>query len=69
LQTAEDFTALAILNIYEQLSKSQLNSHNLEEKASGIEVIRRLIAAGLVNQWDDVRNKRSKHIAITEKGK
>jgi DNA-binding MarR family transcriptional regulator len=69
LQTAEDFTALAILNTHEQLSKSELISHNLQEKASGTEVIRRLIAAGLVNQWDDVRDKRSKHIAITEKGK
>ncbi|CAN5242249.1 hypothetical protein BH09BAC6_BH09BAC6_00330 [soil metagenome] len=69
LQTAEDFTALAILNTHEQLSKSELISHNLQEKTSGIEVIRRLIAAGLVNQWDDLRDKRSKHIAITEKGK
>jgi DNA-binding MarR family transcriptional regulator len=69
LQTAEDFTALAILLTHNHLSKTELISHNLQEKTSGTEVIRRLIAAGLVRQWDDVKDKRSKHIAITDEGK
>ncbi|AMR33967.1 hypothetical protein A0256_22215 [Mucilaginibacter sp. PAMC 26640] len=69
LQTAEDFTALAILLTHTHLSKSELINHNLQEKTSGTEVIRRLIAAGLVTQWDDVKDKRSKHIAITIEGK
>ncbi len=69
LQTAEDFTALAILNTHQQLSKTELISHNLQEKTSGTEVIRRLIVAELVKQWDDSADKRSKHIAITDKGK
>jgi len=69
LQTAEDFTALAILLTHDYLSKSELISHNLQEKTSGTEVIRRLIAAELVIQWDDVKDKRSKHIAITDEGK
>lgn len=69
LQTAEDFTALAILLTHTHLSKSALISHNLQEKTSGTEVIRRLIASGLVRQWDDEKDKRSKHIAITDDGK
>jgi len=69
LQTGEDFTALAILLTHTHLSKSELISHNLQEKTSGTEVIRRLIASGLVRQWDDVKDKRSKHIAITDEGK
>ncbi|WP_428331475.1 MarR family winged helix-turn-helix transcriptional regulator [Mucilaginibacter sp.] len=69
LQTAEDFTALAILLTHDHLSKSELISHNLQEKTSGTEVIRRLIAAGLVRQWDDKKDKRSKHVAITNEGK
>lgn len=69
LQTAEDFTALAILLTHDHLSKSELISHNLQEKTSGTEVIRRLIVSGLIRQWDDVKDKRSKHIAITDKGK
>jgi len=69
LQTAEDFTALAILLTHTHLSKSELISHNLQEKTSGTEVIRRLIASGLVRQWDDEKDKRSKLIAITDEGK
>ena len=69
LVTAEDFTALAILLTHDHLSKTELISHNLQEKTSGTEVIRRLIASGLVKQWDDLKDKRSKQIAITEKGK
>lgn len=69
LQTAEDFTALAILLTHTHLSKSELISYNLQEKTSGTEVIRRLVASGLVRQWDDVKDKRSKHIAITDAGK
>ncbi|MBD1391597.1 MarR family winged helix-turn-helix transcriptional regulator [Mucilaginibacter glaciei] len=69
LQTAEDFTALATLLTHTHLSKSELISHNLQEKTSGTEVIRRLVAAGLVIQWDDNKDKRSKHIAITDEGR
>ena len=69
LVTAEDFTALAILLTHDHLSKTELISHNLQEKTSGTEVIRRLIAAGMVRQWDDLEDKRSKQIAITDEGK
>jgi len=69
LQTPEDFTALAILMTHNHLSKSELISHNLQEKTSGTEVIRRLIAAGLVSEWNDTKDKRSKHIAITNEGR
>ncbi len=69
LQSAEDFTALAILLTHPHLSKTELITHNLQEKTSGTEVIRRLIAAGLVNQWNDSTDKRAKLIAITDDGK
>ena len=69
LQSAEDFTALAILNTHDHLSKSELISHNLQEKTSGTEVTKRLIASKLVREWADVKDKRSKHIAITDEGK
>jgi DNA-binding MarR family transcriptional regulator len=69
LQTGEDFTGLAILLTHDHLSKSELISRNLQEKTSGMEVIRRLIAAELVTQWDDADDKRGKRIAITDKGR
>jgi DNA-binding MarR family transcriptional regulator len=69
LQTAEDFTCLAILLTNDDLSKTELISRNIQEKTSGTEVIRRLIASGLAEQWDDENDKRGKRIAITNKGK
>ncbi|MCF8452077.1 MAG: winged helix DNA-binding protein [Pedobacter sp.] len=69
LQSPEDFTALAILLTHESLSKGELINRNIQEKTSGTEVIRRLLAAGLVIQWDDKTDKRSKRISITDTGK
>ena len=69
LLTAEDFTALAILLTHDNLSKSELIQYNLQEKTSGTEVIRRLLAAGLIEQWDDEKDRRSRQIAITDQGK
>lgn len=69
LQTGEDFTCLAILLTHDDLSKGDLISKNIQEKTSGTEVIRRLIAAGLAKQWDDEHDKRGKRIAITQQGK
>ena len=69
LQTAEDFTCLAILLTHDNMSKGDLISRNLQEKTSGTEVIRRLINADLVNQWDDDKDKRGKRISITETGR
>lgn len=69
LQTSEDFTALAILLTHNHLSKSELISLNLQEKASGTEVLKRLISAGLVIQKDNAEDKRSKNVSITNPGK
>jgi len=69
IQSPEDFTCLAILLTHDSLSKSELISKNIQEKTSGTEVIRRLLFNGLVKQWDDQTDKRSKRISITESGK
>lgn len=69
LQTAEDFTVLAILITHPYLSKTALINLNIQEKTSGTEVINRLLKKGLVKQWDNDDDKRSKHIAITAEGK
>jgi DNA-binding MarR family transcriptional regulator len=69
LQTAEDFTCLAILFTHTDMSKGDLISRNLQEKTSGTEVIRRLISAGLVQQWNNDQDKRGKRISITQEGR
>jgi DNA-binding MarR family transcriptional regulator len=69
LLTPEDFTCLAILLTHQDLSKSELINHNIQEKTSGSVVINRLIAAGLIKQWDSKADKRGKRISITEEGR
>ena len=65
----EDFSCLGILLTHDHLSQSELIILNVQEKSSGVQVIRRLNTAGLVKQWNDPDDKRGKRIAITEKGK
>ena len=69
LGSAEDFTFLAILLSHTNLSKTALLQLNISEKASGMEVINRLLSNGLARQWNDESDKRIKRIAITQKGK
>lgn len=69
LQTIDDFSYLATLLTYESLTKSELITKNIQEKTTGTEVIRRLIAADFVQQISDEKDKRSKRISITAKGR
>ena len=69
LQSGEDFTCLAILLTHQSLTKTELINRNIQEKTSGTEVIRRLLAAGLVTQWDDPEDRRGKRVAITDDGR
>lgn len=69
LASPDDFTCLAILNTHEELTKNELIERNMQEKTSGTEVIRRLIAAGLVQQKDGTEDKRTKKVSITQKGR
>jgi len=69
LLSPDDFTCLSILLTHEELSKTDLIEKNMQEKTSGMEVIRRLIAAGLVGQKDSIEDKRSKRVFITDDGK
>jgi len=69
LQTADEFGYLATLLSFDQLKKSELISLNVQEKPTGMEVIKRLLAAGLIDQLDDETDKRSKLLRINNKGK
>lgn len=69
LTSPDDFTCLAILLTHDELSKKELIEKNMQEKTSGSEVIRRLIAAGLVKQKDSTEDKRIKKVFITNQGR
>ena len=67
LQTPEDFTLLAILLTHGEISKRDLINYNIQEKTSGMAVIDRLVAAGLIAETTD--NTQRKKIFITVTGK
>jgi DNA-binding MarR family transcriptional regulator len=69
IQTSEEFSFLIILMTFESLSKTELILKNIMEKTSGIEIIKRLIKANLISQFDDLNDKRSQRVAITDFGR
>ncbi|MDN3584579.1 MarR family winged helix-turn-helix transcriptional regulator [Mucilaginibacter flavus] len=69
LLAVEDFSCLGILMTHEYLSQAELITLNVQENTSGVQVIRRLIDAGLVQKSDDPQDKRAKRISITDNGR
>lgn len=65
----EDFTYLFRLMDYPSLTKMQLIEKNAHEKQSGIEIIKRLVRNGLIDESPDADDKRSTRVSVTEKGK
>ncbi len=69
LQTPEEFTYLMVLFTYDKLPQSELIRKNIMEKASGNEVIKRLMRMGLIVEAEKTGDKRSKPIAISPLGR
>jgi DNA-binding MarR family transcriptional regulator len=69
IQTADEFTFIIILMTHSSLSKTELINKNIMEKTSGIEVIKRLIKKGLIEQFSDDNDKRSQKVAVTLSGR
>ncbi|MEO0897417.1 MAG: winged helix DNA-binding protein [Bacteroidota bacterium] len=69
LSTLDEFGFLATLIQHESLTKSELIHTNLLEFTSGIEIIKRLIKGGLIQEYADPNDKRSKRVELTEQGR
>ena len=69
IQSPDEFGYLATLLSFDKLSKSELIAKNIQEKPTGMEIIKRLLAQGLVAQEDDTHDRRSKLLHITDRGK
>jgi DNA-binding MarR family transcriptional regulator len=69
LVSVDDFVYLAILAERGNLTKTQIIELNAHEKPSGTEILKRLISGGLVEQYDDQHDRRSKRLLITEAGR
>ena len=65
----EDFTYLFRLMDYPSLTKMQLIDKNAHEKQTGIEIIKRLVRNGLLDERPDETDKRSTRVSVTEKGR
>jgi DNA-binding MarR family transcriptional regulator len=65
----DDFSYLIVLVTHDRISKTELIRKNVHEKATGMEIIKRLLNDKLVKQFDATEDKRSKLISITPAGK
>ena len=68
LLTFDDYISLAILAERGNMTKTDLVEDLINEKTSGMLVIKRLIDRGFVSQSDDAQDRRSRRIAITDAG-
>jgi DNA-binding MarR family transcriptional regulator len=64
----EDFTYIYVLKRQGSMTKTQLIEANVHEKTSGLEIIRRLLKNGLIEESNDTNDKRSKRVTLTNKG-
>lgn len=65
----EDFTYLFRMMDYPSLTKMQLIEKNAHEKQTGIEIIKRLVKKGLLEEFPDEQDRRSVRVSVTAKGK
>lgn len=69
INTLDEFSFLIVLMTYPSLSKTELIQKLIMEKTSGVEVIKRLLKNGLIEEFANPNDKRSVLVAITAKGK
>ncbi len=69
ISTLDDFAYLITLLTHHSLSKSELIQHQVHEKTTGMEILKRLLRQGLICQFDDTEDRRSQRVAITSQGR
>jgi len=69
LKNLDDFTYLQTLSQLNNPKKSALIEENISEFSTGSEIIKRLTRQGLVKEYPDREDGRSKRLALTAEGK
>jgi MarR family transcriptional regulator, lower aerobic nicotinate degradation pathway regulator len=69
LQSLDEFTYLAGLTGSSGMSKTELIHRNAHEKTSGLEIIRRMVRLGLLEELSDPGDRRSTLVRHTEQGR
>lgn len=67
--TIEEFTYLILLLQFESLTKTELIHHNGHPITTGTEIIKRLLKKGFISQFDNVEDKRSVRVKLTDTGR
>ena len=68
ISTIDEFTYLVQLLRDTKPSKTELIEENIHEKTTGTEILRRLIGNGLIEQFDDPNDRRSKWLKLSGPG-
>ncbi len=69
INSFDEFTFLITLYPYSSMNKMELIERNIQEKPTGMEVIRRLLEKGYLDQQDDPSDGRSKRLSLTVDGR
>ncbi|MBN2639692.1 MAG: winged helix-turn-helix transcriptional regulator [Bacteroidales bacterium] len=68
-KSIDEFGFLATLLKEGPLTKTELINKHLMEITTGVEIIKRLVKKGLIKESDDVTDKRSKIVILTNEGR
>ncbi len=68
LTSITDFGVLAAIYVLKNPRKSEVITFTLLERTTGIEIMKRLAKHGLLDDADDVDDRRSKRVMLTDKG-
>lgn len=69
LASLEEFTYLIVMLQEQSMTKSELINHNAHQITTGTEIIKRLISKGYLEQTNDLKDKRSVRVSITDTGR
>jgi DNA-binding MarR family transcriptional regulator len=69
INSFDEFTFLIALYPFGSMTKMELIERNIQEKPTGMEVIRRLLEKGYLDQQDDPKDGRSKRLTLTAAGR
>ncbi len=69
ISTADEYSFLLHLKFSDSLRKMELIGFHMLEAPTGIEIINRLLKKGLLEEFDDQDDKRSKRVRLTKTGK
>lgn len=68
LQTVDEFIYLISLMQQGSMTKSELIERNIQERTTGMEIIKRLVRARWVGEQDDEQDRRSRRLNLTPEG-